>query len=236
MTGVLAALVGGWQVNGIVQANSGYPLDYKVPRDTLGTSNTGSRSPGRPNIVSYDFTTDGNQVGPTDANFDWRNTVNLLNPAGRLLPRRVPRPRLLERGLLHVQGSAGALVQRRGRQDPVPRGSVQPVQPHQLHQPLGDADQRQPRQNLHARSPTARSSWVCGSSSSSLKPIVRGASSREAPFFLVRNAECSNCGLRIADCGLQIEDCRLRMEDCPPFVWFVWFVVESADCGLEACS
>jgi hypothetical protein len=81
-TGVLAALIGGWQVNGIIQANSGYPLDYKVPRDTLGNSNTGARAAGRPDIISYDFTTSGNQVGPTDANFSWRNTINLLHPQG----------------------------------------------------------------------------------------------------------------------------------------------------------
>ncbi len=35
-TGVLAGLLGGWQVNGIVQANSGYPLDYNYSYDTIG--------------------------------------------------------------------------------------------------------------------------------------------------------------------------------------------------------
>ncbi len=34
--GWLAELIGGWQINGIIQANSGFPLDYKVPRDPPG--------------------------------------------------------------------------------------------------------------------------------------------------------------------------------------------------------
>ena len=81
--GVLAALAGGWQVNTIFQANSGAPLDYKVPRDTLGTGYTNSRGPARPDVACYTVTTYQNQVGPTAANFvNYRTSINLAHPQG----------------------------------------------------------------------------------------------------------------------------------------------------------
>jgi len=69
--GILGNILGGWQINGIVQANSGYPLDYKVPIDTLGTGYTNDRGPSRPDVVNTNVTTDGNLVGPTQSNFVW---------------------------------------------------------------------------------------------------------------------------------------------------------------------
>jgi hypothetical protein len=81
--GVVGALLGGWQINGIVFANSGYPMDYKVPRDTLGTGYTNDRGPARPFIVDTNVVTDGNLVGPTQANFHWASEyINLLSPQG----------------------------------------------------------------------------------------------------------------------------------------------------------
>ncbi len=83
--GWLAQLIGGWQVNGIMTANSGYPLDYKVARDTLGTGYTNNRGPCRPNVTTYEFSTDpeNNIVGPTAANFSFAASVlNLRNPQG----------------------------------------------------------------------------------------------------------------------------------------------------------
>ncbi len=83
--GWLAQLIGGWQVNGIVTANTGYPLDYKVARDTLGTGYTNNRGPARPNVTTYEFSTDptNNIVGPTAANFSFASSViNLRNPQG----------------------------------------------------------------------------------------------------------------------------------------------------------
>jgi len=83
--GWLAQLIGGWQINGIMTANSGYPLDYKVARDTLGTGYTNNRGPCRPNVTTYEFSTDpeNNIVGPTAANFSFASSViNLRNPQG----------------------------------------------------------------------------------------------------------------------------------------------------------
>ncbi|HQF86519.1 MAG TPA: carboxypeptidase regulatory-like domain-containing protein [Acidobacteriota bacterium] len=83
--GWLAQLIGGWQINGIMTANSGYPLDYKVARDTLGTGYTNARGPARPNVVTYEFSTDpeNNIVGPTAANFSFASSViNLRHPQG----------------------------------------------------------------------------------------------------------------------------------------------------------
>ncbi len=83
--GWLAELIGGWQINGIIQANSGFPLDYKVPRDTLGTGYTNNRAPSRPNVVTYETSTDiaNNITGPTAANFSWAaSVINLYNPVG----------------------------------------------------------------------------------------------------------------------------------------------------------
>ena len=51
-SGVVGQLIGGWQINGIVYANTGYPLDYKVARDTLGTFYTNARGPARPWMAS----------------------------------------------------------------------------------------------------------------------------------------------------------------------------------------
>jgi len=85
LTGWQAQLAGGWQVNAIVQANSGYPLDYKVPRDTLGTGYTNNRGPARPDVADYDVVTDpaNNILGPTQANFYWSSAyINLRHPQG----------------------------------------------------------------------------------------------------------------------------------------------------------
>ena len=86
LTGWRAQALGGWQVNAIVSANSGYPLDYKVPRDTLGTMQTNRyRYPGRPDVASYDVVIDpsNNILGPTQANFFWtEDYINLRHPQG----------------------------------------------------------------------------------------------------------------------------------------------------------
>jgi hypothetical protein len=78
-------LIGGWQVNSIFVANSGYPLDYFVPHDTLGLGNTwlGTGIRTRPSLCSGSFTTNGNRVGPTQENFFWTaEHINLRNPKG----------------------------------------------------------------------------------------------------------------------------------------------------------
>jgi hypothetical protein len=88
-SGALGQLIGGWQINGIVYANTGYPLDYKVARDTLGTFYTNARGPARPWTASTVITTgpyaggNGQVVGPTAANFRFSTAdVNLFNPTG----------------------------------------------------------------------------------------------------------------------------------------------------------
>ncbi len=89
-TGWVAGLIQGWQVNAIVYANSGYPLDFRVARDTLGTGQTSStRGCARPWLASTTVTTgpyadsSGQVVGPTAANFLFsRADINLYNPTG----------------------------------------------------------------------------------------------------------------------------------------------------------
>ena len=81
--GIVNQIIGGWQINGIVYANTGYPLDYKVPIDTLGTGYTNDRGPSRPDVTNTNVTTDGNLVGPTQSNFVWTSaTRNQLYPLG----------------------------------------------------------------------------------------------------------------------------------------------------------
>ncbi len=90
--GLLANLIGGWQVNAILKAHSGYPLDYKVMQDTLGTGYTNNvRSPARPFVSSTSFTTGQShpinrgyiQTGPTANNFLWSTEyINLYTPQG----------------------------------------------------------------------------------------------------------------------------------------------------------
>ncbi|MBN2431024.1 MAG: carboxypeptidase regulatory-like domain-containing protein [Acidobacteria bacterium] len=71
---ILDHIIGGWQANGIVQANTGYPLDYKVPIDTLGTGYTNDRGPCRPDVADTVVKTKGNLVGPTQSNFVWTSS------------------------------------------------------------------------------------------------------------------------------------------------------------------
>jgi len=83
--GILAQIIGGWQLNGIVTAYTGSPMDYKVARDTLGTGYTNTRAPARPWVASWNFTTDpsNNILGPTAANFQFSTAyINLANPQG----------------------------------------------------------------------------------------------------------------------------------------------------------
>ncbi|HOB52303.1 MAG TPA: TonB-dependent receptor [Acidobacteriota bacterium] len=73
-------LLGGWQVNAIVVATSGAPLDYTVGVNTVGSQY--SFYP-RPFVRSTDFATSGNLVGPTAANFHWSGEyINLRHPKG----------------------------------------------------------------------------------------------------------------------------------------------------------
>ena len=89
-SGWVAGLIEGWQVNAIVYANTGYALDYRVARDTLGTGQTSTtRGPARPWLNSAVVTTGpysggvGEVVGPTTANFLYSSSVvNLYSPTG----------------------------------------------------------------------------------------------------------------------------------------------------------
>jgi len=90
-TGVLAALIGGWQVNAIITAHSGYPLDYKVKRDTLGTGYTNTRAPARPFVASTSYNIGQPHpdlagyilMGPTLNNFLFGpDSINLYTPQG----------------------------------------------------------------------------------------------------------------------------------------------------------
>ncbi len=73
--GIVAQLIGGWQVNGIITANSGAPLDYTVLYDAIG-----SGIAGRPDVRSMTFSTSGNLVGPTQANFVWTGNSSVDIP------------------------------------------------------------------------------------------------------------------------------------------------------------
>ena len=73
-------LLGGWQVNAIVVATSGAPLDYTVYANTVGSQYFFYP---RPSVRSADYTTVGNRTGPTAANFYWTSEhINLRHPKG----------------------------------------------------------------------------------------------------------------------------------------------------------
>ncbi|MBN2430840.1 MAG: TonB-dependent receptor [Acidobacteria bacterium] len=92
--GFLAGLLGGWQVNGIVQANSGYPLDYvlnKSTHDTIGGMHVVraySNGP-RPDVASTSIRRGGAHsnlpgyylTGPAITNFKWAG-ITIFNPTG----------------------------------------------------------------------------------------------------------------------------------------------------------
>ncbi|MBP7865537.1 MAG: TonB-dependent receptor [Acidobacteria bacterium] len=73
--GIVGQLIGGWQVNGIVTANSGQGLDYTAVYDALGTG-----VPGRPDVRDRVFSRDANRVGPTQANFVWTGNIAIDQP------------------------------------------------------------------------------------------------------------------------------------------------------------
>lgn len=84
--GYLRWVVSEWRLSAILVGNSGYPLDYKLPRDTIGTGTGNATSPNsypRPFVNSYHFERTGNQVGPPVTNFGWSiSQINLDVPTG----------------------------------------------------------------------------------------------------------------------------------------------------------
>ena len=158
-TGLAEALLGGWDVGGIVNARSGLPIDVRITRPdivyvdaagnvfnnpaagrtaVINTPGGGaSRNVRRPDLVPGvdPFINDGGLL--------------FLNPAAFATPKPGTFGNL-ERNSIHGPGFSQVdmvmakrfALRRRDAERRVPRRGLQPVQPRQLREPGGDAAER----------------------------------------------------------------------------------------------